>query len=75
MFCFVRSLIFFLLCCLQAPLKFAADLIDFLGSEAQVGNSRLTSKTKKIFCFISLFQWMSFIKIGTASCRQRVEAC
>ena len=54
MFCFVRSLIFFLLCCLQAPLKFAADLIDFLGSEAQVGNSRLTSKTKKYFA-LSLY--------------------
>lgn len=30
--------------CFQAPLKFAADLIDFLGSEAQVGIIAANSK-------------------------------
>ena len=53
MFCFVRSLIFFLLCYLQAPLKFAADLIDFLGSEAQVGKQQ---RKKKFLCMISDYE-------------------
>lgn len=53
MFCFVRSLTFFLLCCLQAPLKFAADLIDFLGSEAQVGKQQ---RKKKFLCMISDYE-------------------